>query len=265
MNQPLSAGQKLKQKLKNGDVALGLWVTLESPSITEIALQLGLNWVCIDTEHGHLDLKEVVEHLRAASRSEMVCLVRIQEIEQGVIKRVLDLGADGILVPQIRTAEEVERAVYLAKYPPRGFRGIGAERSTFWGKALAKARTGNETTLVIPLIENVEAGKNIHSIMDVPDVDAFFFGPADYSASAGYPGEWEGPGVAAEILRIKDQMRARGFACGIMATDSKNGQARLEQGFQMLGIGADAGLLIRAMTEMMQSLGRTADPGTWNR
>ena len=161
--------------------------------------------------------------------------------------------------------EEVERAVYFAKYPPRGFRGIGAERSTFWGKALSEARTGNEHTLVIPLIENMEAGRNIHSIMDVPDVDAFFFGPADYSASAGYAGEWEGPGVADEILRVKDQIRARGFACGIMATDSKNGQTRLEQGFQMVGIGADAGLLIRAMTEMMQSLGRIVDPGTWNR
>ena len=265
MTQPSTAGQKLKQKLKNGEVALGLWVTLESPSITEIALRLGLDWICIDTEHGHLDFKEVVEHSRAASRSDVACLVRVQEIEQGVIKRVLDLGADGILVPQIRTAEEVERAVYFAKYPPRGFRGIGAERSTFWGKALSEARTGNEHTLVIPLIENMEAGRNIHSIMDVPDVDAFFFGPADYSASAGYAGEWEGPGVADEILRVKDQIRARGFACGIMAIDSKNGRTRLEQGFQMVGIGADAGLLIRAMTEMMQSLGRIVDPGTWNR
>ena len=119
MTQPSSA-QKLKQKLNGGKVALGLWVTLESPSITEIALRLGLDWICIDTEHGHLDFKEVVEHLRAASRSNVACLVRIQEIEQGVIKRVLDLGADGIVVPQVRTAEEVERAVYFAKYPPRG-------------------------------------------------------------------------------------------------------------------------------------------------
>ena len=264
MTQPSSA-QKLKQKLNGGKVALGLWVTLESPSITEIALRLGLDWICIDTEHGHLDFKEVVEHLRAASRSNVACLVRIQEIEQGVIKRVLDLGADGIVVPQVRTAEEVERAVYFAKYPPRGFRGIGGERSTFWGRGLLKARTGNEHTLVIPLIENVDAGRNIQSIMEVPDVDGFFFGPADYSASAGYPGEWEGPGVADEILRIKDQIRARGFTCGIMATDSKNGQARLDQGFQMIGIGADAGLLIRAMTEMIQSLGRAVDPGTWSK
>jgi 2-keto-3-deoxy-L-rhamnonate aldolase RhmA len=96
-----SPAQKLKQKLKNGETALGLWVTLESPSITEMAVLLELDWVCIDTEHGHLDLKEVLEHIRAANRSGVALIVRVQEIEQGVIKRMLDLGADGIIVPQI--------------------------------------------------------------------------------------------------------------------------------------------------------------------
>jgi 2-keto-3-deoxy-L-rhamnonate aldolase RhmA len=260
----MNSGQALKHKLKSGETTFGLWVTLESPTITEIAAHLGLDWVCIDTEHGHLDLKEVLEHLRASRHSGTACLVRVQEIEQGVIKRVLDLGADGVIVPQIRSADEVERAVYFAKYPPRGFRGIGGERATYWGKGLSRARIANEHTLVIPLIETVDAGKNIDSIMDVPDVDAFFFGPADYSASAGYPGEWEGPGVADEILRIKDRIRNRQFACGIMAIDSRNGLERVRQGFQLVGIGADVGLLIRAMTEMMQGLGRPADPLLWN-
>jgi 2-keto-3-deoxy-L-rhamnonate aldolase RhmA len=116
---------------------------------------------------------------------------------------------------------------------------------------------------VIPLIETVEAGENIQSLINVPDVDAFFFGPADYSASSGYPGEWEGEGVGEEILRVKDHIRSQGFPCGIMATDLRNGQMRLEQGFQLIGIGADAGLLIRAMTEMMQGLGKTVSPDIW--
>jgi 2-keto-3-deoxy-L-rhamnonate aldolase RhmA len=264
MSTSLNAGQKLKQKLKNGETALGLWVTLESPTITEMAVLLGLDWICIDTEHGHLDFKEVLEHIRAANRSGTALIVRVQEIEQGVIKRVLDLGADGIIVPQICTAEEVERAVYFAKYPPRGFRGVGGERATLWGKGLARARSANENTVVIPIIETVAAGKNIELIVQVPGVDAFFFGPADFSSSSGYLGQWEGPGVAEEIIRIKNQIRAHGFACGIMATDANNGQARLAQGFQMIGIGADAGLLIRGMTEMMQALGRPVKPEAWS-
>lgn len=264
MNSPISAGRKLKQKLKSGQTALGLWVTLESPSITEMAVLLELDWICIDTEHGHLDFKEVLEHIRAANRSGVALIVRVQEIEQGVIKRVLDLGADGIIVPQICTAEEVERAVYFAKYPPRGFRGVGGERATLWGKGLSRARSADENTLVIPIIETVAAGKNIDLITQVPGVDAFFFGPADFSSSSGYLGHWEGPGVADEIIRIKDRIRARGFACGIMATDASNGQARLEQGFQMIGIGADAGLLIRGMSDMLQALGRPVKPETWD-
>ena len=116
----------LKQKLARGETTVGMWITLESASISEIAATLGYDWVVIDTEHGHLDFKEVVEHIRATRNSPTTPLVRIQEIEQGVIKRVLDLGAHGILVPQVVDAAEVERAVRFAKYPPAGSAGSAA-------------------------------------------------------------------------------------------------------------------------------------------
>ncbi|MEW5977361.1 MAG: aldolase/citrate lyase family protein [Acidobacteriota bacterium] len=256
--------RSLKQKLKEGQTTFGLWITLESPTLTEIAVQMKLDWVCIDTEHGHLDLKEVLEHVRATVRSSTAALVRVQEIEQGLIKRVLDLGADGILVPYIREAEEVQTAVRFAKYPPQGIRGIGAERSTLWGRNLQGARTANERTLVIPILETVDAARNLESIAQVPGIDAFFFGPADFSASSGYPGEWEGPGVAEELLRIRKRLQERGIPTGIMATGPENGRARMEQGFQMIGLGADCGLLIRALSSMMEELGRKADPGVWH-
>src|SRR5438552_12124985 len=122
----------LKQKLGQKQTTLGLWVTLESPSITEIAVTLGYDWVCIDAEHGHLDFKEIQEHFRVTRNTATTPLVRIQEIEQGLIKRVLDIGAAGILVPQITTVEEVQRAVSFAKYPTWGVRGVGGERATQW-------------------------------------------------------------------------------------------------------------------------------------
>ena len=259
----MNAVQKFKQKLKRDESVLGLFVSLESPTITEIAVHLGLDWVCIDTEHGHLDFNEVLEHLRATARSFTVALVRIQEIEQGLIKRVLDLGADGIILPQIRTAKEVERAVCFAKYPPRGVRGIGGERATLWGKDLERTKFANQNTLIVPLIETVAAGKNIQAIMSLPEVDGFFLGPADYSASAGYLGKWEAPEVSRKLLQIKDRIRKGGFPCGIVATDSENGKLRIEQGFQMIGLGTDCGLFIRAMTETMSGLGRKLKPATW--
>jgi 2-keto-3-deoxy-L-rhamnonate aldolase RhmA len=264
MTLSLNAGRKLKQKLRAGETVLGLWITQESLAISEIAAHIGLDWVCIDAEHGHLDFKEVLSHLVALNGSSTAALVRIQETEEGLIKRFLDLGAHGILVPQVRTASDVGRAVAFAKYPPQGVRGIGAERATLWGKALLHVRTANDDTLVIPMIESVEAGKNLEDILNVPHIDAFYFGPADFSASAGYAGEWEGPGVAEQILEIKTRLRTRGFACGISATGIENGRMRMEQGFQMISLGSDCGLLIRALTEMLNGLGRTVTPGVWN-
>jgi hypothetical protein len=106
----------------------GLWITLESPSIAEMAVALGLDWIVIDAEHGHLDWKEITEHLRAAVRSHTVALVRVSDARSDLIKRALDVGADGILVPWIQSADEARRAVTFARYPPEGVRGMGAER-----------------------------------------------------------------------------------------------------------------------------------------
>jgi 2-keto-3-deoxy-L-rhamnonate aldolase RhmA len=238
----------LKQKLHQGAVTAGLWVTLESPTITEIAVSLGFDWVVVDAEHGHLDFKEIVEHVRVTRNSGTTALVRVQEIEQGLIKRVLDLGAEGILVPQVQSAAEVEQAVRFAKYPPRGVRGVGGERATAWGLGLKTfTRKADQETLVIPLIETVGAARDLDAILAVPGVDAIFLGPADFSSSAGYLGEWEGPGVAQQLLQIKDKARARGLPSGVLATDLANARLRRDQGFQLIGLGSDTGFLIRQM------------------
>src|SRR5213595_1328722 len=119
-----SAIRSLRRKLAADQPTIGLWVTLESPSITEMAVALGLDWVVIDAEHGSLDWKDITEHLRAAVRSETVALVRIAELNGGLIKRALDVGADGVVVPWVESAEQLARAVSYARYPPEGVRGI---------------------------------------------------------------------------------------------------------------------------------------------
>lgn len=251
----MTAPNPLKKKFASRQPTTGLWVTLESPTITEIAVTLGLDWVVIDAEHGHLDFKEILEHIRATRNSNTVPLVRIQEIEQGLIKRVLDLGAGGILIPQIYSPDEVARAVRFAKYPPWGQRGVGGERATRWGLGLkTDTVAANSETLVIPLMETVSAGKCIEEICDIPGVDAIQFGPADFSASAGSLGEWEGPGVATQLLDIKDRIRARGLPCGILCRDSQDLLQRRDQGFQMLGLATDTGLLIRGIQNAQKTM-----------
>src|SRR3954451_19483891 len=119
-----AAIQKFRDKLSREELVYGLWVTLESASVTEMAVAFGLDWVVIDAEHGHLDWKEVVEHVRASVRSDTVALVRIAELNIGLVKRALDVGADGVVVPWVETPEQLRQAVAFARYPPRGARGI---------------------------------------------------------------------------------------------------------------------------------------------
>src|ERR1700712_1887297 len=148
--------RKLRQKLAANQPVYGLWVTLESPSIVEMAVALGLDWVTIDAEHGHLDWKEIVEHVRAAVRSDTVVLVRLAENSPALIKRALDIGADGVVIPWVETGLQLEAAIAAATYPPTGIRGIGAERSTCWGQCFVEhAGEADANVLVVPIIETV--------------------------------------------------------------------------------------------------------------
>src|SRR6478609_4343648 len=110
----------LRRTLASDQPAFGLWVTLDSPAVTEMAVALGLDFIVIDAEHGHLDWKEIAEHIRATVRSETVALVRIAELNGGAIKRALDIGADGVVIPWIETAEQLQQAVRFARYPLEG-------------------------------------------------------------------------------------------------------------------------------------------------
>jgi 2-keto-3-deoxy-L-rhamnonate aldolase RhmA len=249
--------RKLRQNLADGHAVYGLWVTLNSASVTEMAVALGLDWVVIDAEHGHLDWNEIVDHLRTTVRSNTVALVRIAELNRGLIKRALDLGADGVVVPWMETDDQLREAVAFSRYAPEGCRGLGAERATGWGECLAEHTSeANDHVLVVPIIESVRAVEYVPPMTRVEGVDIFFFGPADFSATAGFRGQWEGPGVARQLLTLKDTIRKAGKHCGVMAKGSANLAERFEQGFRMIGLGSDAGLLLRSLHEALAAVGR---------
>jgi 2-keto-3-deoxy-L-rhamnonate aldolase RhmA len=183
-------------------------------------------------EHGHLGFKELMAHIRAVRNTETAVLVRVPAVEPDYVKRVLDMGAHGVILPLLDS---------------RAFK---------WGMGLLDyVKMANEKTLLIPLIETRAAAAAIDDILTVPGLEAIFFGPADLSATNGYLGEWEGPGLAQQILDIKDKAKARGIASGIMAQDLANSQLRCDQGFDMVGLGTDATLLVRALRENLRALG----------
>jgi phosphoglycerate dehydrogenase-like enzyme/2-keto-3-deoxy-L-rhamnonate aldolase RhmA len=252
-----SACRALRKKLAADEPVFGLWVTLDSPAVTEMAVGLGMDWVVIDAEHGHLDWKEIAEHLRATVRSDTVALVRLAELNVGAIKRALDIGADGVIIPWVETAQQLRDAVRFAKYPLEGVRGVGGERATAWGQALAEhTAEANEHVFVVPILETVKARENLSELIAVPGVDLYWFGPADYSASAGFRGQWEGRGVAEQLLEMKDAIRAAGKHVGVVATSDANVQQRLGEGFRALALGMDAGLMLRSLKTSLAAVGR---------
>lgn len=255
--------KKFRAKLASDTPVLGLWITLESASITEMAVALGVDWVVIDAEHGHLDWKEINEHIRAGLRSDTVVLVRVAERSTVLCKRALDIGADGVVIPWVETVDDLQRAIADCRYPPAGRRGIGGERATVWGQCLAEhTAVADQQVLVVPLIESVAAIPHVPAMCAVDGAEVFFFGPADFSATAGYRGQWEGPGVAEEILGLVGVMRSAGRHCGVLSTSLENLQQRIQQGFRMPGLGTDSGLLLRGLHQALQAVDRDRMPAT---
>ena len=259
----IKALKKLRKKLIDNKPIFGLWITLESPSITEMAVSLGMDWVLIDAEHGHLDWKDISTHISAAMRSDTVVIVRIAERSTVLSKRALDIGADGIMIPWMESVEEVEKAVSDCNYPPEGRRGIGGERATAWGQCLKEhTAEANENVLVIPMIESIDAVPNVANMCKVDGVEIFFFGPADFSSTAGFRGQWEGPGIAEKILELKNTIKDAGKYCGVVSTSNQNLTDRLDQGFQMLAIGTDGGLMLRSIHESLKKVNRDRSAAT---
>jgi 2-keto-3-deoxy-L-rhamnonate aldolase RhmA len=170
----------LRRKFAARETAYGLWVTLESATVSEIAAEIGLDWICVDMEHGSLDYRDVLHHARAVRGSNTAVLVRVPTLGVDTIKRALDLGVDGIILPLVRSAAELKEAFSYARYPMTGVRAIGGERALRWGLKMDEyLDTANQETLVIPNIETADASAAITDILAVPGLEAIFFGPYD--------------------------------------------------------------------------------------
>ena len=215
----------------------------------------------IDAEHGHLSTSAIIEHIRATVRSDTCAIVRVSSSSTlnhpgaaAEIKRVLDMGADGVMIPNVEDPQVLETLIGYARYPPEGVRGIGAERSTAWGEAIPEAVAECKACppIVMALLESHTAFLNRESLASVGDV--FYIGPADYSASKGFPGLWGAdPGAADELLAIKDAVVAQSKAIGVVCGGPEDQDRRRRQGFQLLGLGFDAGLLLRSLHQSLEA------------
>jgi 2-keto-3-deoxy-L-rhamnonate aldolase RhmA len=255
--------QHIRDRIRRGETTCGLWVRLASSEVTELAADIGLDWVCLDLEHGHLGWDDVHRHLGAAYGTGLGVLVRLPAISPEALKRALDLGADAALLPLVRDTEEVRWAVDASRYPPAGRRTLGQERAMRWGQKTGEyieetARGG----MVIPIIETPEASDAIEEIVMVDGVDAIFIGTADLSASRGYPGQWEAPEVAADVERIRSAGERHGRAVGVVTSGPADIRARIRQGFTVIGLGYDTDCLISGARMLRSAVGPASGPDT---
>ena len=245
--------------------ALGGWLQIGHPAPAEIHARIGFDWVCADLEHGVIGIEALAGIFRALSGFDCVPVARVPVNDPVWIRRSLDAGARGIIVPMINTAEEAERAVRAAKYPPRGERGFGYCRANWHGIDFAEhARTANDDVAVILQIEHVRAIENLEGIAAVEDVDALFIGPYDLSGSLGVPGELEHPKVLAALERFRAACRERGMAMGLhlVRPTAESIRRAVGQGYALLALGLDTVFMeSAAQAALAAARGCRAGPG----
>lgn len=239
----------LKEKLAQGTKPLGTFVGTGSAAVVECLGCAGLDFVILDNEHSPIEAETTAELVRAAERRNITPLARVREISRPAILKLLDVGVQGLIIPDVRSAEDVRRIVSYAKYAPVGQRGFCPSRKDGWGTDVPGSVADvmahfNGEALVIPQCETAEALADIERIAAIDGVDGIFIGPFDLSISIGMPGAFEDERFKAALARILAACRSAGKPCLIFAGDGAGAAARLAQGYDGVAIGLDATLLI---------------------
>lgn len=253
----LHTKSKLKEKLKKRQVSFGSWLTIPHPSIVEIMSSAGFEWLTIDIEHSAIDistLQNLVAHVQA---NKMEALVRVSKNEEVIIKRVMDAGANGVIVPMVKNAEEARQAVSWVKYPPLGSRGVGLSRAQHYGLAFNEYNKWvQEEAVVIAQIEHIEGVNNLSEILDVEGIDGIIVGPYDLSASMGKPGMFYDDDVKEVLARIDkitlEKSRSLGFH--VIESDYKKVIDKIKMQYNFLAFSLDFFFLGDKAREQMDLL-----------
>jgi len=242
----MAATGKLKAALRSQTLSLGAWVQIGHPACGEIFAEAGFDWVCVDLEHGAIGIEAMTDVFRAVERHGSTPVARVPANDPVWIRRTLDAGAHGIIVPMVNTQAEAENAVAAAKFPPHGQRGYGYCRANDHGAQFAAyAASANRDLAMIAQIEHKDAMANLESIAAVNGIDGLFIGPYDLSGSMGIPGELADPRVTAALDRFLNVCRDRKMPAGmhiVHPTEEAIGRA-ITQGYTLVALGVDTVLL----------------------
>jgi 4-hydroxy-2-oxoheptanedioate aldolase len=238
---------RFKQALKDGQQQIGLWNSIPGPLVAEALAGCGFDWVVIDTEHAPTDVPDVLAMLQAMAPYPVSAVVRPAANDPVLIKRLLDFGAQTLILPYIQSAEEAQAAVAAVRYAPRGMRGVaGLTRASRFGAVPDYTRRADAEICLILQVETALALSRIEEIAATDGVDGLFIGPADLAASMGHPGALDHPAVRAAIEDAIRRITATGKPAGILTSDAAFARACMGWGTRFTAVGMDIGLMLQA-------------------
>jgi 4-hydroxy-2-oxoheptanedioate aldolase len=242
-----------KHGIKAGKPQIGLWSSLSSNYSVEVIAGAGFDWILLDSEHSPNDLESLLTQLQAAAAYASTPIVRVPWNDMVNIKRVLDIGAQTLLIPYVCSVDEAKAAVAATRYPPAGVRGVaGTTRATQFGRIKDYAIRAHEELCVLVQVETKDALDRLEEICAVDGVDGVFIGPADLHASMGYTGETNNPAVVPLIEEAMRRIRKCGKAPGVLTGVDADIRRYLAAGALFCAVGADVGILARGAEALAQ-------------
>ncbi|NWF51024.1 MAG: 2,4-dihydroxyhept-2-ene-1,7-dioic acid aldolase [Ignavibacteriaceae bacterium] len=232
----------LKTKIRSNKLTIGSWITIGHHSIVEILSTAGFEWLAIDLEHSSIDLETAQNLIAHIKSNNMAALVRVGKNEEVIIKRVMDAGADGVIVPMINSKSDALLAVNYTKYPPEGKRGVGLSRAQKYGIGFNEYKKWQkDNSVVIAQIENIEAVKNIREILSVKEIDGIIIGPYDLSASMGFAGNFERKEFLAAVKSVEAECKKRKKALGfhVILPYFNHLDKKIKSGYSLLAFSID--------------------------
>jgi 4-hydroxy-2-oxoheptanedioate aldolase len=233
-----------KARLLAREQQVGIWSSLASANVVEVLTQSGYDWIMLDAEHAPNEVAMVIEQLRTVEQSNMPALVRPPVNDAVIIKRLLDIGAQTLVIPMVDSEEDARRAVAASRYPPAGIRGVStATRANHYGRDNDYFEQANDQVCVVVQIETVTALRNLEAIASVDGIDALFIGPSDLAASLDQLGNNKHPDVQKEIYSALERCHAAGKPMGILMPDAIFAAEYVRSGFDFVAITTDITLL----------------------
>jgi len=243
-----------RQRLQAGEVLLSTLVSFPSPEVVELLSKLNFDWLFIDGEHGPFGTLEMQRMLQAANNN-CPCLIRVPSNDLVYIKQALDIGAAGIIVPQINDAEEAQAAVLAAKYPTQGNRGVGLARAHEYGVSFTDYLTkADSETCVVIQAETQGAIEHIDKIVAIKGVDAILIGPYDLSANLGYTGQIDHQEVVAAISKVERACKQSNVKLGYFGVNAESVLPYKEKGFTLLTIGVDSLFVLNSAQQLLDEM-----------